>query len=280
MKAMSTQTALEPLGFTAHESAVFEALVKNGPQTGYGVAKMLGRPAPPIYAALDSLKRKGAVMATADDPRVWRPVEPDVLLQQLEEEFQLKRDRAEELLSRLGPVESDREVYRLTSAEQVYSRVREMLAGGTMSALLDCFPPPLAVLRGEIEMAVECGLQVGIITYGGEDEELPRGTLTARALDAGAIYGEVPGAVLQCSVDGFQYVAALFDPQGGVRTAFWTASPLVAGLAHNGLWTELAYIRLSRLLADVAPEDVLGKVQSELEPLLWRASPGFQRLRE
>jgi hypothetical protein len=104
--------------------------------------------------------------------------------------------------------------------------------------------------------------------------------LTALALDAGAIYGEVPGAVLQCSVDGIHYVAALFDREGSVRTAFWTASPLVAGLAHNGLWTELAYIRFSRLLDDIAPPEVLAEVQSELEPLLWRASPGFQRLRE
>jgi sugar-specific transcriptional regulator TrmB len=241
---------------------------------------MLGKPAAQVYAALDSLSRKGAVMGTADEPRTWRPVEPGLLMQQLAVEFQLKRERAEEVLSHLRPVETDQEIYRLTTAEQVYSRTREMLTGARCAALLDCFPRPLAALRQEVEIATERGLAVGIITYGREDDSLPEGALTARSLNASAILDEVPGAILQCSVDGTEYLASLFDESGSVRAAFWTASPLVAGLAHNGLYTELGMIRFSHLLADVAPADVLSEVESELEPLLWRTSPGFKRLRE
>jgi sugar-specific transcriptional regulator TrmB len=273
---MSSKAVLQDLGFTAHESDVFEALIQASPQTGYGLAKMLGKPAAQVYTALDSLSRKGAAIGTANEPRSWRPVEPELLFEQLEEDFQRRRDRAERLLAQLGPVAADWEVYKLTTPEQVYSRSRQMMAEASSVILLDCFPGPIAQLGESVREAAARGVTIGAITYG--EMDLPDAAVVARSGSAAAILEDVPGDILQCSVDGTQYVAALFDEHSSVRTAFWTENALVAGLAHNGLAAELGFHLLSGLDSELPDTEALRSLQVRIAELAWRSTPGYRQL--
>jgi len=270
------EESLVPLGFTPNESAVYVQLVRGGSQTGYAVAKALGKPAAQVYAVLESLKQKSAVLGGANDPRVWKAVERDVLLGQLEQSFAARREHAESLLRQLERDSPDEEVFRLSTAEQVWSRTRVMLAAATSSAVLDCFPGPLRMLLDDIEEAAARGVSIGVIRY--EPEPTPRGTETSRSPTAGEVQKAIPGAILQCAVDGLQYLAALFAPSGELQTGFWTESLLVAGLGHNGLATEFGYTRLAALAEAGASAEELRDVQRAVAPLLWRATPGFRAL--
>lgn len=272
------EEALAPLGFTGTEAAVYVELLRGGPRTGYGVAKALGKPAAPVYGALDALRQKGAVLGTADEPRLWTATEPDVLLRQLEVGFRASRDRAGDLLGRLASRPGGDDVYRLGSADQVLARAREMLLGAESVALLDCFPEPLALLRDDIEMAAGRGVAVGVVVY--EDGIGPPGVEVVRSTIAAAIRRDVPGAVLQCAVDGARYLAALLEASGALRTGFWTENPLMAGLAHNGLAAELGYTRLTALAEAGASAEDLRRVREAMAPYVWRGTPGFERLRE
>jgi sugar-specific transcriptional regulator TrmB len=272
------ESALTPLGFTPTEAAVYVQLWRGGDQTAYAVAKALGKPAPQVYAAMDSLKQKGAALSGGAEPRVWAALAPAVLLRKLESEFTEQRARAEDLLSNLGVSSWAGEVYRLTTSEQVLARVREMLTCATSSVLLDCFPAPLSVLREDIEATAQRGIAVGVIVYT-IDVRLA-GARSVRSSLAEAVLRDVPGEILQCSVDGAHYVAALFEPAGRLRTGFWTENPLMAGLAHNGLATEFGYTQLTALADAGASAAQLRSVRDEMAVLLWRATPGFRQLRE
>ena len=58
----STITALEELGLTRLEALTYVALLKNGPSTGYGIAKFIQKPASNAYRIIDSLVSKQLVV--------------------------------------------------------------------------------------------------------------------------------------------------------------------------------------------------------------------------
>jgi len=226
------------------------------------------------FAGLPRGPGQGAALGGADDPRAWEAVEGDVLLSELEQTFRVRRDRAASLLRKLEPGSRDEAVFRLNTPEQVWARARGMLGAATSSSVLDCFPEPLRILLSDIEEAAARGVSIGVIHY--RSEATPRSTATARSFDAEGILESIPGAILQCAVDGRQYLAALFEPSGELNTAFWTESLLVAGLGHNGLATEFGYTRLAALVRDGASAEEMRDVQREVAPLLWRSTPGFR----
>lgn len=52
---------LEAIGFTEYEARAYLLLLREGPQTGYHVAKVSGIPRPNIYPVLSRLVERGAV---------------------------------------------------------------------------------------------------------------------------------------------------------------------------------------------------------------------------
>jgi hypothetical protein len=120
--------------------------------------------------------------------------------------------------------------------------------------------------------------RVGLKTY--EEAALP-GAEVAVAVSPAALLEQIPGDVLQCVVDGEEYLAALLTPGSDtVHGAVWTGDRLLAGLQHNGMAAELAFTRMLRLAMEDAPAEEIRAVYPALSPLLWRASPGFGSLRE
>jgi sugar-specific transcriptional regulator TrmB len=273
---MDDHDALDPLGFTSNESSVYMRLLRTGPQTGYGLAKAMGRAPAQVYSTLEALSRKGAVVAQSGEPRVWRSVEPPVLLAQLEVEFRESAERARDRLDRIVPEAPQQGIYRLTSPEQVYARVRQVLGHATSAVLVDCFPEPYGELEEALGAAAGRGIAVALKGYGPVD--VP-GAWVVVAPNAGELLRDVEGQILHCVADGRQLVSAFFTDRGQVRSAFWTGNPLLVGLSHNGLVSELGLTRLLELLESDPGEADLRAVYPGLAPFLWRSSPGFQELR-
>lgn len=71
---------LTPFGFTPTESLVYEVLLRQGPGTGYAVARAAGLARANAYAALEGLVTKGAARSDVGRPRRYRPEPPDALL--------------------------------------------------------------------------------------------------------------------------------------------------------------------------------------------------------
>src|SRR5204862_6805579 len=74
---------LTPFGFTATESAVYAALLRLGPATGYGVGRATRLARANAYAALEGLVTRGAAQRAAGRPAHCRPADPRALLARL-----------------------------------------------------------------------------------------------------------------------------------------------------------------------------------------------------
>lgn len=69
----SLTKALGAVGFTELEAAVYADLVRKPGQTGYALAKRLGKGQPSIYSALANLEGKSAIYAPM---RLRAPMRP------------------------------------------------------------------------------------------------------------------------------------------------------------------------------------------------------------
>ncbi len=77
---MSSRLDLTDFGFTPTESLVYEVLLKDGPGTGYAIARSAGLARANAYSALEGLVMKGAARVEEGRPRRYRPEPPSTLI--------------------------------------------------------------------------------------------------------------------------------------------------------------------------------------------------------
>ena len=105
--------ALEPLGFTEIEAAIYCELLRGPAATGYRLAKVIGKAPANTYQALASLASKGAVMIDDGETETYRSTPPAELLTGLQRAFDASLRKAQTALESLhAPVEDDR-IYQL-----------------------------------------------------------------------------------------------------------------------------------------------------------------------
>ncbi|WP_297067860.1 HTH-type sugar sensing transcriptional regulator TrmBL1 [Thermococcus sp.] len=78
---------LQKLGLTKYESVAYITLLKLGPSKATDITKESGIPHTRVYAVLSSLHRKGFVDVMHGSPRLYKPVNPEVVLEKVKEEF-------------------------------------------------------------------------------------------------------------------------------------------------------------------------------------------------
>lgn len=93
---------LTPFGFTPTETAVYDALLRRGPSSGYAVAKEAGLARANAYAALDGLVAKGAAAVDDGSPKTYRPVAPTGVLASISARQQTMLGRLEEQVASHG----------------------------------------------------------------------------------------------------------------------------------------------------------------------------------
>jgi len=71
---------LTPFGFTPTESRVYEVLLRNGPGTGYTIARSAGLARANTYSALEGLVSKGAALVEGGRPKRYRPENPAAVI--------------------------------------------------------------------------------------------------------------------------------------------------------------------------------------------------------
>jgi len=223
------------LGFTRLEAEIYVYLVANGSATGYRVAKALGRPNSNTYRSLTTLQAKGAILLAEGDSRVVRAVAPDELLAQINRSFNQRHQQAADHLAGLQKDETDDRTYQLTTLEQVYGRVRKMLAESREVVFLDLFPLLVPVLEPDIEAAARRGVRVAVQVY--ESAEI-KGAEVVLQHRHDKVLENWPMQILVVVVDGFQSLLGVLDENAKqVRYCSWTASifqsALLLGYAHS-----------------------------------------------
>ena len=262
--------ALQALGFSELEAAVYAFLLRESPATGYRIAHAIGKAKSNTYKAIATLEGKGAVIIDDGETRLCRAVPPTELLGHLEHRFRQRRERAEDVLQRLERPDEDERVYQLRSRDQVLERARQMLRRSREVALAVAFPAPLAEIHEDLEAAAARGVRVLLKVY--QSAEIP-GVRTVLSSEPAYQPGRFPGQELNLVVDAEEYLVALLGWDGeSVVQATWSGSPFLAFVQYNGLFCEWI---LTSLAHRVGREAIEAAIDRSLHPV---ATPGFRRL--
>ena len=211
---------LTPFGFTGTESAVYGALLRSGPATGYAVARAVGLARANVYAALSSLVGRQAAALLPGKPARYRPVDPQTLVTQLAAGQAVALERLERSLrdTRGEPAEA---VHEVTGARplahvvmQLVARAERSVEGVIDGDLFRATGPAWRRAAGRASIAVR----------------------SAAAADdgSGVLTGTAPpdsGTVLV--LDGAVTVVAI--EAGGATRGIWSDHPLLVSLARRAL---------------------------------------------
>lgn len=264
--SMGTNTAdrlvdtLRELGFTDLEARVYLHVLRSGPETGYAIAKAIGKAGANTYKAIESLQEKGAAEVDEGEPRLCRATPPVELIARLRRRTEARLGEAERELERIGGPDDDDGVYQMRDAAQVVERARQMLAGAERTVVIDVFPALARALAAELIAAAERGVAVVGLFY--EAIELPGVEVILHA-DCEAVRKMMAAEHMLLCADASRALLALLDPpggpgidradapgeagvpgdgfgtSGGVRQAVYTSSPFVAWHLHDNLHHQL-----------------------------------------
>jgi len=240
--------SLTELGFTPMEAQVYIALLADSPQSGYGLAKKLGKPAAYIYRAVDALEKKGALLKQQGETKLLRATPYDEFIHQLEEGFRARLTRAEKNLKSIRSEGWDDHIYALSTVEQVYERAKGMLLRANDLVSVYIYPAPYEQLRDELETVSARGVFVGMVTY----EAIQTKVNACVQATASSRVPNWPRQWLRIAVDGTEFMSALFSGDGsGIYDAVWSANPVQAWLALYSMEKE----RRLHMLLSHDPED-------------------------
>jgi sugar-specific transcriptional regulator TrmB len=247
---------LADLGFTGVEAAAYVALLKEPGATGYRVSRLIGKPVPNTYKALDSLKVKGAVVL--DDTargRSYAAVPIAEYLDGMKRQLDTRGQSIEHELKDIVTTPMEGGIFQLTTVHQVYERVRAMLGAAKSVVLMDIFPAPLEELRPAVEAAARRGVKVMLMVYTPTEV---KGCEVIAPKEPAPHLKQWDGDWMNVVVDCSEYVHSLLKKNGaGVHRAVWTRDPYLAIQAFGGALHEFMLNRVSQLLwADKSCKEV------------------------
>jgi len=276
MKQPKSIELLRELGLNQLEAEVYVFLLPQPPATAYKIAKSIGKPNANVYNAVEGLARKGAVIIEDGDNRTCRAVPVRAFLKRLE---QTRRETAQAARKALEHVELspiDERVYRIESADQVFSLSREMLTRAKEVAIIDAFPLPLQKLTPDIEKAIERGVDVYIETY--EPISIDGARVAFLPL-AEQLMAQWHAQQVNIVIDGTEHLMALLNRDASsVLQAHWSNSLYLSCVHHGGRLCEHTLVRAQQALQNGATPEEVAEIIENHTFFKDKSVPGHQLL--
>jgi hypothetical protein len=271
---------LSEVGFSGLEADVYVTLLQEPGVTGYRVSRLIGKPAPNTYKALDSLRMKGAaVMDESSGSRTYSALPIGDYLDGLKRSLESRHEAIEKELQGTAVSVVEGGIFRLTTVDQVYSRARTMIESARSIILLDVFPPPLAELEADVKRAARRGVSVFVKAYAavecrGCDVIAPDVGETA---DLRYWNGDWLNIVIDCR----EYLLSFLKPDGaGVHEAVWSRNTYLAVMTYNGILHELLLTRVGQMMRADKTRDEIRRHVRELGKKYFGESPWREVLPE
>jgi sugar-specific transcriptional regulator TrmB len=159
---------LTRFGFTPTESLVYEALLTNGPGTGYAIARAAGLARANAYSALEGLVTKGAARVEGGRPRHYRPEPPASLVARISNDQGLALDRLSADLDAVS-VPGTPTVVEVDSPRAVLQLLTHDVARSAQSVALLAPADAYPLLAPALRRPVSSGLPVQLYSTGPVD---------------------------------------------------------------------------------------------------------------
>ncbi|MBI4310713.1 MAG: TrmB family transcriptional regulator [Chloroflexi bacterium] len=160
--------SLESLGFGGYEAQAYVALLQGEPMNGYELAKASGVPRPNVYAVLQRLEDKGAVlrMETPAGTR-YAAVAPGDLVKRLGDKYQGALDSMKTALEGMGVPLEQRYVWNVSGYEGVIEHARSTIEAAAKDMLVGVWPQEARELGRDTAAAESRGVEVTTLCMAG-----------------------------------------------------------------------------------------------------------------
>lgn len=159
---------LTRLGFTRYEAQAYVALLRRSPLSGYELAKTSGVPRPNVYAVLDRLEERGAVMRVDEGHATqFVPVAWNELIRRLRRGYEQSLSEARDSLGAISERTRWEPVKNTRGTEAVRALARDLLLGARRDLLLAVWPAEAEVLAEETRAAVQRGVRLTTLCLAG-----------------------------------------------------------------------------------------------------------------
>ena len=233
---------LVSLGFTGLESDVYLFLLTNGPNTGYAVAKGIGKAVANVYKATESLANKGALEHTIGESKSCTAKPWPQLLDEQEQQFKNNLKSLTQDLEQLPQSKQEEQVYHLKKVEHVLLHSLRMINEAQHIVLADIQPQALPWLADALINAANRGVEVKVKIY--QPANLPGVDVTLRE-QGEQVYAKTKDIDFCLCSDGKEMIMALIsDDKQNVIQAFRSSSALMnmniyVGLLYGLILTDL-----------------------------------------
>jgi sugar-specific transcriptional regulator TrmB len=152
---------LTPFGFTPTESLVYEVLLRDGPGTGYAIARAAGLARANAYSSLEGLVSKGAARVELGRPKQYRPEAPATLIARISNNYGHALDQLSSDLDGISRDESPT-IVELDSGRTVLQLITNDVTRASSS--VDLLVPPAAypLLAPALRRPVSAGVRVAL----------------------------------------------------------------------------------------------------------------------
>src|SRR5574341_105036 len=163
-----TVALLQRLGFGDYEARAYLALLRQNPLNGYELAKASGLPRANVYAVLQKLEERGAVIRL-DTPAGTRyaPVPPEELIQRLRTRLQDTLDAAQQSLNKVSRLSEYEYIWNLRGYPMLLEHARTLLDSTKGHLLLAVWPEEARALVENMSFAQGRGVEVTTLCLSG-----------------------------------------------------------------------------------------------------------------
>ncbi|KGJ91743.1 TrmB family transcriptional regulator [Colwellia psychrerythraea] len=234
------------LGFTQLESEVYLHLLINGDNTGYAVAKGIGKAVANVYKAVEGLSNKGAVEITVGDSKICHAAPWQQVLKSAQSRFSENISELEQQLKQLPAQQDDENVYQLKNTEQVLTTAKLIIAQASSIIVAELKPETAEYFAPFLEQAAARGVEVRIKVY--QAITIKGAQITLRQ-NGKQVYAKTNHSSFKLCADGEDSLTAILTADLlEVIQAFKSKSALICMEMYCGLIYELILTDLKQAI--------------------------------
>lgn len=155
---------LQQLGFSEYETKTYVALLQQHPLNGYALAKVSGVPRANIYAVLQKLEERGAVVAVnVAAGVVYSPIPPDDLIRQLSGYLNRVLATAQRKLEVLAVPVTQTYVQNVQGSDRLLEHASDLIDAAGERLLIALWAPEAAALAMALSQAEQRGVVIQML---------------------------------------------------------------------------------------------------------------------
>lgn len=141
-------------------------MLRKHPANGYGISKLAQIPPSKIYETLTKLKNRGAVLDSQSEPIQYYPVDPVVLLRDIQRRTENNIESVLSDLATLPPVEAFELTWNLQGDDAINGKIIELVSQSEQEVFASLWPRQIPALEECLHAAMARGVYVVVTLFG------------------------------------------------------------------------------------------------------------------